>query len=156
MGVFDGLISGTIGAIGGISQAKINARTAKYNTDATIDANRKMAEYAYSKDLEMWNRQNKYNSPEMQMERFKDAGLNPNLIYGQGTAGNASSMPHYSAPTAEYNYKPEVDLPMTLSMFQDFALKQAQTDNVRAMADIPVLVLPLFLKRNYKNYKRRC
>lgn len=33
-------------------------------------------------------RDSAYNSPEAQMKRYKDAGLNPNLIYGQGTPGN--------------------------------------------------------------------
>jgi hypothetical protein len=32
-----------------------------------------------------WNMQNVYNSPSQQMQRFKEAGLNPNLIYGQMT-----------------------------------------------------------------------
>lgn len=40
-----------------------------------------------------WDRQNEYNSPKNQMARFKEAGLNPNLIYGQGTPGNASATP---------------------------------------------------------------
>lgn len=40
-----------------------------------------------------WDRQNAYNAPKAQMERFKEAGLNPNLIYGQGTPGNASATP---------------------------------------------------------------
>lgn len=43
--------------------------------------------------LEDWNRQNEYNSPKNQMQRYKDAGLNPQLIYGQGTPGNASATP---------------------------------------------------------------
>lgn len=43
-------------------------------------------------DLDMWNRQNQFNSPEAQMQRFKDAGLNPNLIYGQGNPGNAQGL----------------------------------------------------------------
>ena len=30
-----------------------------------------------------WNRLNAYNNPEQQMQRFKEAGLNPNLIYKQ-------------------------------------------------------------------------
>lgn len=30
-----------------------------------------------------WNRLNVYNSPAQQMQRFKEAGLNPNLIYKQ-------------------------------------------------------------------------
>jgi hypothetical protein len=32
-----------------------------------------------------WNRVNEYNSPLAQMTRYKEAGLNPNLIYGQMT-----------------------------------------------------------------------
>lgn len=47
--------------------------------------------------LDMWNRQNAYNAPAAQMQRLKDAGLNPNMIYGNGeaSAGNAGpvSMP---------------------------------------------------------------
>ena len=44
-------------------------------------------------DLDMWNRQNAYNTPRMQMQRLKDAGLNPALMYGQGNTGNASNQP---------------------------------------------------------------
>lgn len=47
----------------------------------------------------MWKLQNQYNLPEAQMERFKQAGLNPNLIYGQGNSGNAGS-PQSWSPTA--------------------------------------------------------
>lgn len=129
-----GLGSAIIGGLFGLGQGALEARTAKRNTDATIDANRKMAEYQYSKDLEMWNRSNEYNTPLKQMERYTSAGLNPNLIYGTGSAsaGNtATSLPKYQAPTAQFDYKPAVQLPMILSMFQDFNIKQAQTDNLR-------------------------
>ena len=37
----------------------------------------------------MWERQNAYNTPAKQMERLKNAGLNPALMYGQGNTGNA-------------------------------------------------------------------
>lgn len=43
-------------------------------------------------NLEFWNLQNKYNSPAEQMKRFKEAGLNPHLIYGQGSNGNAGAI----------------------------------------------------------------
>lgn len=33
--------------------------------------------------LEMWNRENEYNTPSAQVQRLIDAGLNPNLAYGQ-------------------------------------------------------------------------
>lgn len=34
---------------------------------------------------QQWHKMNEYNSPMAQMARFKEAGLNPNLIYGQGS-----------------------------------------------------------------------
>lgn len=48
-------------------------------------------------NLAQWQRENEYNSPKAQMQRFADAGLNPNLIYGQGTNGNAGHIT--SAPS---------------------------------------------------------
>lgn len=34
--------------------------------------------------------QNAYNDPASQMQRYRDAGLNPNLVYSQGNPGNMS------------------------------------------------------------------
>jgi hypothetical protein len=46
----------------------------------------------------MWQRQNAYNTPKNQMQRLKDAGLNPALMYGQGTVGNAEkALPYQQA-----------------------------------------------------------
>lgn len=40
-------------------------------------------------ELDLWNLKNAYDSPASQMKRYLDAGLNPNLIYGQqNTSGN--------------------------------------------------------------------
>lgn len=66
---------------------------------------RKMADYEFSNNLKMWNLQNAYNSPSQQMKRLKDAGLNPNLVYGNGAVGNTSggTLPQYHAPTLDYN-----------------------------------------------------
>lgn len=101
------------------------------------EANRDMAEYAYAKDLEMWERQNAYNSPIAQMQRLREAGLNPNLVYGQGagSAGSAAQMPKYNAPVLPY--KP-VDISWiadTLGRYQEFQMRQAQIDNIKASTD---------------------
>nr|QJB20890.1 MAG: DNA pilot protein [Microvirus sp.] len=65
---------------------------------------RKMADYEFSNNLKMWNLQNAYNSPAQQMQRLKDAGLNPNLVYGNGAVGNtAGNLPQYNAPTLDYS-----------------------------------------------------
>ena len=47
----------------------------------------KQQEQAYN--LELWNLTNQYNSPEAQMKRFQDAGLNPALIYSQQNTASA-------------------------------------------------------------------
>lgn len=85
----------------------------------------------------MWNRQNEYNSPSAQMSRFKEAGLNPNLIYGQGSSGNATQLPKYSAPTVEYKYRPlELDTVMSnLGAYMDLQTRSAQVDNIKAMTE---------------------
>lgn len=81
-----------------------SSETSKYNTNQSIAANRAAAELAFERQKEMWHLQNAYNSPEAQMRRFKEAGLNPMLIYGQGNPGNASSMPQYNPPNYQYHY----------------------------------------------------
>lgn len=40
----------------------------------------------------MWNLNNEYNTPLAQVNRLQDAGLNPNLVYGNGTMQNVSPM----------------------------------------------------------------
>lgn len=89
----------------------------------------KLAEYQYQKDVDMWDRMNEYNSPKMQMARFNEAGLNPNLIYGQGSSGNASQMPKYQRPRTDYpsGTFSAIDV---MRQYQDFAMKTAQTQNI--------------------------
>lgn len=66
---------------------------------STNKANMKLAQYQWEKNVEMWNMQNQYNSPFAQMQRLKDAGLNPNMVYGNGSAANVSKdAPSYEAP----------------------------------------------------------
>jgi len=108
------------------------------NIEKTLDMNRELSDYAYSKDLEQWNRQNLYNNPASQMQRFKDAGLNPNMIYGTGSAsaGNASQLPKYSAPTADYTKNRVPNLMGAMAGFTDTAMKVAQRDNVKAQTQL--------------------
>lgn len=117
--------------VGNLWQKNIDAKVARENTDKTIAANKYLAEYQYRKDLEMWNRGNVYNSPLEQMRRLKEAGLNPNMVYGSGSAAGmtAGQLPKYNAPTVDYNYVPPVDIPGMIGAFQDFRLRSAQIRN---------------------------
>lgn len=65
--------------------------------------NKKQANHAFKLNKQMFDYQNAYNTPAMQMQRIKDAGLNPHLMYGQGTTGNAQGYPQYQPPTADFN-----------------------------------------------------
>lgn len=129
-------IPAAIAAAAAIGTGLLGARSARRNTDRTIRANREMAEYAYSKELEAWHRQNEYNRPVAQMERFRDAGLNPHLIYGQGTAGQATQMPQYNAPRLDYNYRPAVDPLSAVSAYMDLNQKSANIDLTKSQVNV--------------------
>lgn len=105
MGDSGGGIAGAILNVGaGLYDSYQNRKQSKWNTNRTIQAQLEQAELAYQRSLQMWNMQNLYNSPQAQMARFKAAGLNPHLIYGQGNPGNASAPPEYHAPDIQYRY----------------------------------------------------
>lgn len=89
---------------GALYDSHQNRKLSRENTDKTIAAEKAEAELAYQRSIEQWNRQNLYNSPQAQMQRFLAAGLNPHLIYGQGNSGNATSMPQYQPAQAQYRY----------------------------------------------------
>lgn len=70
------LITGLAGTgANAMSQISMNKKTREWN-EAMYNRQREDA-------LADWARTNQYNSPLAQMARFKEAGLNPNLIYGQ-------------------------------------------------------------------------
>lgn len=57
-------------------------------------ANRDLMREQNQFEVAQWERQNSYNSPIAQMSRLKAAGLNPDLMYGQGSPGNAPEQAH--------------------------------------------------------------
>lgn len=97
------LIGSGLSAIGGIFSSGQSYKNQKKLLRQQNEYNVAMAETEWQRNLDMWNRQNVYNSPVEQMSRLKEAGLNPNLMYGQGSVGNASSAPSYNAPRSEIN-----------------------------------------------------
>lgn len=104
---------------------------------------RQIAREAQAFDLKMWNLQNQYNDPSNQMSRLKNAGLNPNLVYG---SGNVSGLMASAPPRGrEYEYKsplPQLgnvvfgSAQSVLSAYQDYKLKEAQIDNTEAVANL--------------------
>lgn len=54
-------------------------------------ANMRMAQFQLDANRSLLREQLEYDTPKNQMQRFQDAGLNPHLIYGQGSPGNQST-----------------------------------------------------------------
>jgi hypothetical protein len=74
----------------GISGGLIGGLASGLGSLFTIGAQKRAATTAFKRQKELFDYQNAYNTPAMQMKRLKDAGLNPALMYGQGTTGNAT------------------------------------------------------------------
>jgi len=82
-----------------------------------------------------WNRQNMYNAPDAQMKRFKDAGLNPHLIYGQMTTAQPIKTPEAKAP----NYvAPQVDPEGLNVLGKQYALEtqRLQLENMQKQGEL--------------------
>lgn len=87
-------IIGAVGSIAGslASNNNIDKSIAaqKQENQANRDWNLNLAKLQNSWNIDQWNRENAYNSPSGQMSRYKAAGLNPDLIYGQQNLSAAS------------------------------------------------------------------
>ena len=95
---------------------------------------------ADKQNVAFWKMQNQYNTPKEQMQRLKDAGLNPNLIYGSspaGASGSAGSIaPSKAAP---YNIQNPVP-PSNLLVASQIELNKTQgtknlADSAKSKAD---------------------
>lgn len=90
--------------------------------------NHEEAELAYQRQIAMMDKQNAYNTPLAQMQRYKDAGLNPNLIVG----GQSNiSAPAAAAPQAAGANGSISPMPLQTHML-DAALADAQIKKLNA------------------------
>lgn len=100
---------------------------------------RKQAETDYQQQradaLADWNRQNEYDHPMQQMQRLKEAGLNPHLVYGNGAVGNTSSNINNVRKDSANNETPQIN---TDSMYNyiDLEAKKAQIDLLKEQKDL--------------------
>lgn len=133
------IATGTALAIGaGVSA--LSAGGQAFASGKTNKKTREWNEHMYGvqrKDaMDDWNRQNAYNSPLQQMQRLKEAGLNPNLVYGEGAT-------HSAAPVRSTDVKgwnPETPnigglAPAAIQgiqAYQDYTLQQETIKNMEA------------------------
>jgi len=131
------VLAAAIGAAGGVANSLSQAHQNKKNRQFS----REMYDRQKADNLEFWNLQNDYNSPQSQMNRFQEAGLNPHLIYGQGNSGNAGaiSTPDVQSPQTRSpewgNAISGAGIPYLMAQ-ADLQIKQAQADNLKAQNSV--------------------
>lgn len=115
------LISAAVSAAGSMAASRSAAKSNERAADKTNNLQR-----------EMYYDQQRYNTPQAQMQRYRLAGLNPHLIYSQSNA-NTQAIPSMVTP----NY--DITAQGAMSAFQgfqgalnqgaEFLLTRAQVDN---------------------------
>lgn len=135
------ITAGLIAAGATLTSSATNAYAQGRMNKKTREWNEKMYNLQNKRDLDNWNLQNEYNSPQKQMERLTQAGLNPNLVYGNGATTTAGSVDSSNAPA--WNPRaPEIDLAPAsrdgLAAYFDVQTKSAQLDNLKAQNTVLV------------------
>lgn len=145
MSIIGGIISGVGSLLGGLGSSAMNNKAVQDTNKANMEIAKYQAQWqqqenekAYQRSLNMWNLQNEYNSPTQQMARIRAAGLNPNLVYGNGVTGNSSgSTPQYepakfNAPTMQAYRGWNLGISDAISQFLAYRTVKAQVDNMEA------------------------
>lgn len=105
-GLFSSMAGSAIGAAQNNNNIRRQLAFQKAENQKTREYNMMLARYQNQENLAQWNRQNQYNLPEKQMQRLRQAGLNPDLMYSNGTVGNSMSSPEMTsgAPASPMDY----------------------------------------------------
>lgn len=125
MGILKTLGTPGAGLVGSLVGQGVNA----YIQGQQNKKARKWAEKRYGVEradaLSDWNMQNQYDSPEAQMARFRAAGLNPNMIYGQMSEGQTVR----STDSKSWNPQaPGLDVGGAIGQYQQTRLQNSQMD----------------------------
>lgn len=111
-----------------------NDLTGQSAIDKQNAANLELAKYQSQVQEDMYK---KYSSPEALMRQFREAGLNPNLVYGSASSGQ-SNVPGFNAPHVERGLSGSDKLNKALSVMsavQGIMQGQYQTVAAREAAE---------------------
>lgn len=109
---------------GGLASAAGSIGSSLINANSTAGANKY--------NIKLWREQAAYNTPANQMARFREAGLNPNLIYSQGNPGNISSAPTVQPKQYNFDFAQAID---KMAVFKQMKNLDEQNKNLQAQND---------------------
>lgn len=152
------IIGAIVAGIVGITSSVVTNNTNRRLTEQTNRSNQsiqnsvnelqqQLAGQANTWSLEQWQRETEYNTPYNQMQRLRDAGINPSLVYGNGGLINeAASSPAVNMANVDAmrNNTPQIQNPLenVVRDYSDVALKRAQIDNLDMKTNKEMQLLP--------------
>lgn len=98
-------IAAAVGAGASLLGQVFNNSSQRRTNDRQERFAREMWDKQGQREVEYFNMQNAFNDPSAQMQRLQNAGLNPNLVYGNGATTEAAGLsprgpqqPNFQAP----------------------------------------------------------
>lgn len=114
--------------LGDLFSSGLSYESSKKLQDRQNAWNQEMAAWQNQVNIQNWQMQNEYNTPANQVQRLLEAGLNPNLMYGNGKA--ATGVAESVAPADGYQSASAEPLNLSLGdvggAFMDFYTKYKQ------------------------------
>lgn len=126
MGLSFGDVLSGIGVVGDVASGVLGLNAQQKANEANIALAREQMQW----QEKMWNKQNEYNTPSAQMERFRAAGINPYMAMTNMQSGNSSTLPAVSSPPQvhpeDYSFVGD-----TLGRAADIAMKKEQVSGLQ-------------------------
>lgn len=117
--IFSGIAGAALSVAGGIYQN---------------EQNKEQADIAFERQRQLIREANIYNSPSAQMERLKEAGLNPNLIYGNGPGSMVSASVGTPPAARQENIMQNIGIYATMKQLdlqeRDIKIREAQNPSI--------------------------
>lgn len=110
-------VGAVIAGVGAIASAIINNQNTKKRNKEQRDYN-----------TMMWEKQNAYDSPEETRKRLQQAGLNPALMYGQGSSWANSANPESYNPETPQSPVPNIMDSIYGAMQSEVGISKTQAD----------------------------
>lgn len=122
-----GLLSSTVGSI-------FNVGSTQEANETNLQIARENRDFYY----QQWKRENAYNDPSRMMERLSRAGLNPNLMYGDGASGlpPAASMPSVENARVSAPQMDPLAMAQAANLAADTLLKKSQAAKTESDIDV--------------------
>lgn len=95
-------------AAGSLLGTAVSTAGSAVSTSEQLKAQKELAQFQYDKAVEMWNKNNEYNTPTNVMKRLREAGVNPQTAFSNGVSYSpaaTSDLPKYQAPDITKAYQ---------------------------------------------------